>query len=205
MGQAVMVEPLSIGLYAVRLAGIQAGAKIAILGAGPIGLSTLIVSRALANCSVYVTDLLPERQRVARKLGAVWSDSPRTMDIVKEIRNAEPNGVDRVFECAGEQETLDQGIELLKPGGTLLIVGIPERDRISLPIHTLRRKELTIRNVRRQNGCMADAMDLMASGRVDVSPLLTHDFQMTDSQAAFDLVAEYRDGVIKALIHTTDS
>ena len=97
---------------------------------------------------------------------------------------------------------MDQGIELLKPGGTLLIVGIPEMDRISFPIHTLRRKELTIRNVRRQNECMDDAMALVASGRVDVSPLMTHNFDMADSQAAFELVAGYRDGVVKALIHT---
>ena len=202
--QAAMVEPLSIGLYAVRLAGIEPGANVAILGAGPIGLSTLLASRALANCNVYVTDLLPERLRLARQLGAVWSGSPQTTDIVREIRNFEPYGVDWVFECAGEQETLNQGVELLKPGGTLLVIGIPESDRVSFPIHTLRRKELTVRNVRRQNDCIVDAMDLIASGQVDVSPLMTHAFPMAESQAAFDLVAEYRDGVMKALIRTAE-
>jgi len=202
LGQAVMVEPLSIGLYAVRMARIAPGATMAILGTGPIGLSTLLASRAVVDCAPYVSDLLPERLRLAKRLGAVWSGSPRSADIVKEIRDSEPLGVDVVFECAGEQETLDQGIELLKPGGTLLIVGIPEMDRISFPIHTLRRKELTIRNVRRQNECMDDAIALVASGRVDVSPLMTHNFDMADSQAAFELVAGYRDGVVKALIHT---
>jgi L-iditol 2-dehydrogenase len=201
LDQAVVIEPLSIGLYAQRMSQLGPGAKIAILGAGPIGLCTLLACRAAADCTTYVTDLLPERLRLAAQLGATWTGSPREADVVKAIRDAEPLGIDFVFECAGEQETVDQGIELLKPGGTLLIVGIPELDRISLPIHTLRRKELTIRNVRRQNECMADAIDMVAAGRVNINPLMTHRFSLAESQAAFDLVAEYRDGVIKALIH----
>jgi L-iditol 2-dehydrogenase len=196
-----VVEPLSIGLYAQRMSQLAPGSKIAILGAGPIGLCTLLACRAAADCTAYVTDLLAERRKLASKLGADWTGSPRDMDIVKTIANTEPLGLDFVFECAGEQETVDQGIELLKPGGTLLIVGIPEQDRISFPIHTLRRKELTIQNVRRQNECMADAIEMVASGRVNIDPLITHQFPLSATQAAFDLVADYQDGVVKALIH----
>lgn len=205
LDQAVVVEPLSIGLYAVRMAGIEPGAKVAILGAGMIGLCTLLASRATASCTAYVTDLLPERRGLATRFGAVWTGSPRLTDIVKTISAAEPLGVDFVFECAGEQETLDQGVELLKPGGTLLIVGIPELDRIEFPVHTLRRKELTIRNVRRQNECMDDAIDLVASSRVELAPLITHRFPLVETQRAFELVSGYRDGVVKALIHPPEA
>ena len=200
LDQAVVIEPLSIGLYAQRMSQLKSGAKIAILGAGPIGLCTLLACRAAADCTAYVTDPIPERRRLAAKLGADWTGSPRAMDVVKTISNAEPLGVDFVFECAGEQETIDHGVELLKPGGTLLIVGIPELDRITFPIHTLRRKELTIKNVRRQNECMADAIEMVASGKVNIDLLMTHRFPMAETQAAFDLVAGYRDGVIKVLI-----
>lgn len=199
--QAVVVEPLSIGLYAQRMARLEQDAKIAILGAGPIGLCTLLACRVAANCTVYVTDLIDERMKMARCCGASWVGKPRQSDIVKAIRDAEPLGVDLVFECAGKQETADQGIELLKPGGTLLIIGIPEFDRISFPIHTLRRKEITIKNVRRQNQCMADAIDLVARGTINIDSLITHHFPFDESQTALDLVADYRDGVIKALIH----
>jgi len=199
--QAVVVEPLSIGLYAQRMSQPERGAKIAILGSGPIGLCTLLAWLAAADCTAYVTDLIPERLRLASQCGAAWTGNPRHIDVVQSIRDMEPLGLDLVFECAGQQETVDQGVELLKPGGTLLIVGIPEIDRISFPIHTLRRKELTIRNVRRQNQCMADAIEMVASGKVDIAPLITHHFSLAGTKAAFDLVAGYRDGVVKALIH----
>ncbi|MBI4164508.1 MAG: alcohol dehydrogenase catalytic domain-containing protein [Acidobacteria bacterium] len=203
--QAVVIEPLSIGLYAQRMSQLEPGARLAILGAGPMGLCTLLACRAAADCTAYVTDLLQERLQLATQLGANWTGSPRAADVVKATRAAEPLGVDFVFECAGEQETVEQGVELLKPGGTLLIVGIPEQDRISFPIHTLRRKELTIKNVRRQNDCIADAIGMVAAGRVNIDPLMTHRFSLAESQAAFDLVAGYRDGVIKALIHVSGS
>lgn len=200
--QAVVVEPLSIGLYAQRMSHLEQGAKVAILGSGPIGLCTLLACRAAAHCTTYVTDLIDDRLKLAVRCGATWVGNPEKIDVVKTIRESEPQGVDYVFECAGKQETANQAIELLKPGGTLLIVGIPEFDRISFPIHTLRRKEITIKNVRRQNQCIADAVDLVARGSINIDPLITHHFPFDEAKAALDLVAAYRDGVIKALIHS---
>ena len=205
LDQAVVVEPLSIGLYAQRMSRIEPGAKMAVLGSGPIGLCVLLACRSAVGCTAYVTDLIEERLKMASRCGAAWTGNPRQSDIVKAIRDAEPLGVDYVFECAGQQETVDQGVELLKPGGTLLIAGIPEVDSINFPIHTMRRKELTIRNVRRQNQCVADAIDLVAQGRVNIDPLMTHHYSFDETKSAFDLVAEYRDGVVKALIHLSQA
>jgi L-iditol 2-dehydrogenase len=201
LAQAAMVEPFSIGLYAQRLVGVAPGAKIAILGAGPIGLSVLLACRTAGDCVTYVTDLIDARLEVAGRCGAAWTGSPRATDIVATINELEPLGVDCVFECAGEQETLDQAVEIVKPGGMLLVVGIPEVDRVSFPIHTLRRKEIVVRNVRRQNGCTAAAISLIVSGAVRVDQLVTHHFPLGRSQEAFDLVAGYRDGVVKAMIY----
>jgi threonine dehydrogenase-like Zn-dependent dehydrogenase len=83
----------------------------------------------------------------------------------------------------------------------LLIVGIPETDRVSFDISALRRKELTVKNVRRQNDCTAEAIELLQSGKLDLDPMVTHDFDLTESQKAFELVSSYRDKVAKALIH----
>ena len=200
-GQAAMVEPLSIGVHTQRLSQMEAGATIAILGSGPIGLSVLLACRAAGDCTAYVTDLIDDRLAMAAQLGARWTGNPRRGNVVKAIGDAEPTGMDIVFECAGEQETLDQAVELVKPGGTLVIVGIPEVDDISFAAHTLRRKELTIKNVRRQNRCMAPSINLVSSGKIDVNPLMTHHFPLRETAAAFDLVSGYRDGVIKAIIH----
>jgi L-iditol 2-dehydrogenase len=203
-GQAAMVEPLSIGVHSQRLAQMEAGSTIAILGSGPIGLSVLLASGAAADCTAYMTDLIDDRLAMAVQLGARWTGNPRQADVVKAIGGLEAEGVDFVFECAGEQETLNQAVELLKPGGTLVIVGIPEFNDFSFPAHTLRRKELTIKNVRRQNHCMAPAIDLVSSGRINVDLLMTHHFPLEETAAAFDLVSGYRDGVMKAIIHVAD-
>jgi L-iditol 2-dehydrogenase len=199
----VLVEPFSIGLYAAQMAQLAPNARVGLLGSGPIGLCTLLAVRALTPATVYATDLVEERLAVARTCGAAWTGNPRREDVVAAIRQLEPLGLDAVFECAGEQETLDQGIELLKPGGALLVLGIPEIDRVSFNINLLRRHELRILNVRRQNHCVEPAIELIASGRVDVRPLVTHHFSLEETAQAFELVCARRDGVVKAMIRVS--
>jgi len=198
--QGVLCEPFAIGVYTVDMSHAQKGAKVVILGSGPIGLSCMAAARAEGIEKIYMTDKIDERCAVARSAGAVWTGNPDKDDIVEAIREYEPLGVDIVYECAGQQETLDEAIELLRPGGTLMIVGIPRTERVSFSIDKIRRKEITIINVRRQNGRTQKAIDLIASGRANVDFMITHRFVFDQSKEAFDLVAGYRDGVIKALI-----
>ena len=82
-----------------------------------------------------------------------------------------------------------------------MLIGIPEVDRVSFAIDTLRRRELCIQNVRRQNECMQPALDLVEKGKVNVDSMITHRFPLERTQHAFDLVADYRDGVVKAMIN----
>ena len=198
--EGVLCEPLAIGLYAVKQARLPENGDIAILGAGPIGLSCLINANAENVTVCYVTEKINERVKTARRNGAAWVGNPNTGDVVKEILRRRPAGMDAVFECAGQQETIDQAVELLKPGGKLMLIGIPRAERISLVIDKIRRKEITIINVRRQNKCTQHCIDLMASGKIRADFMITHRFELEQTQDAFDMVAEYRDGVVKALI-----
>lgn len=198
--QGVVCEPFAIGLWAVKLAAPVAGRKVAVLGTGPIGLCVIAALKAAGVGEVYATDLLDERVALAKRMGADWAANASRQDAAAAIVAARPKGLDIVFECAGRQETLDQAMQLLTPGGVAVIVGIPEGDRLSFDMNHARRKELTLRNVRRQNECAADAIRLVASGAVNLDPLVTHHFTLDQSQAAFDLVADYRDGVVKAMI-----
>jgi L-iditol 2-dehydrogenase len=198
--QAALCEPLSIGVYAVQQSRLAPGADAAVLGAGPIGLSVLLAARAAGAGQVFMTDRIAHRVAFARQAGATWSGHPDQEDVVRKILEQQPAGMDVVYECAGKQATLDQAVELLKPGGRLMIVGIPQEDRVSFLIDWLRRKEITLINVRRQNRCVPPAIDLVASGTVGVDALITHRFPLDQTQAAFELVAGYRDGVIKAVI-----
>jgi len=199
--QAVICEPLAIGAYSVQQARLPEQANITILGSGPIGLCTFVSAKAENVNSCYMTEKIPERIEVARQAGATWVGNPDEQDVVSEILKQQPLGVDVAFECAGEQETVDQCVDLLRPGGTLILTGIPRFDRVSLAIDLIRRKEITIVNIRRQNDCTQKAIDLIASRRIDVDFMITHHFGIDETQKAFELVAEYRDGVVKAMIH----
>lgn len=198
--QSALCEPLAIAVYSVKQSQSPRGAVVAILGAGPIGLSCLVAARADGAGTCYMTEKVPERVQVAQKAGATNVGNPTTQDVVQEILRRQPSGMDVVYECAGQQETIDQGIELLKPGGKLMLVGIPRTERVSISIDKARRKEITLVNIRRQNKCTETAMELLASGKINVDFMITHRFKLEQVQEAFEMVAHYRDGVVKALI-----
>lgn len=198
--EAAISEPLAIGLYAVNGSIPMEGAKVGILGFGPIGMSVLLPAIAKGASKVYVTDKIDERLELARRNGAVYAGNPDKQDVVQEIVAGEPEMLDVVFECCGQQEAVDQAIDLLKPGGKLMIIGIPEFDRWSFPVDKMRHKEVTVQNVRRQNETLDETLEMIAKQRVDVNPMATHRFSFDDTKAAFDLVSEYKDGVMKAMI-----
>ena len=196
----VMVEPVSIGLYAVRMLDLFRPGSIAVLGMGPIGLCVLLSLKDRQKHKVYVTDKIDTRLALAKKLGAVWRANPDSVDIVAEMLHHVPLSLDAVFECSGDPEAIKQAVDLLKPGGQLIIVGIPEQDTISFDINQLRRKELVIKNVRRQNECSVAAIDLVMRRSKDIKKMITHRFSLAEVKKAFNMVAGYRDGVVKALI-----
>lgn len=198
--QAALLEPLSVSLYAVKKSAPLKGKTAAVLGSGPIGLGVLLCARQAGAKRLYATDKLSYRLHAARKAGAVWAGNPDRTDIVKAIARREPLLLDIVFECCGQQEAVDQAMDLLKPGGTLVLVGIPSTARVSLLIDKARRKEILIVNIRRQCDCVQPALDLIESGKLKVDFLVTHRFPFAETKKAFDLVEGYRDGVIKAMI-----
>lgn len=199
--QAAISEPFAIGFYAVQQSVRMRGARIGILGAGPIGLSVLLAARAQKAGRIYVTDRIEARMGAALRAGATWTGNPDKQDVVAEITAKEPLLLDAVFECCGQQAALDQAVSLLKPGGKLMLVGIPEVDRVSFAIDTLRRRELCIQNVRRQNECVGPALALIEKKKVHVDFMITHRFPLERTQEAFDLVADYKDGIVKAMIN----
>jgi L-iditol 2-dehydrogenase len=198
--QAAISEPLAIGVYAVKQSIPMHGARVGILGFGPIGMSVLLPALAMGAKEVYVTDKIDERLQIASRSGAKLTANPLKEDVVEKIKGEVPELLDVAFECCGQQEAIDNAVDLLKPGGSLMIIGIPEFDRWSFPVDKCRHKELRIQNVRRQNEALLPALALMASGKVKVEAMATHRFRFADAKAAFDLVAGYGDGVMKAMI-----
>lgn len=198
--QGSISEPLSIGLYSVRQSGDIKGKDIAILGFGPIGMSVALSAKALGARRIYVTDKIDARLKIAEKESVTCTLNPLNENIVTRIKEMEPLGIDIVFECCGQQEALDQSVDLLKPGGKVMVIGIPEFDRWSLNVEDTRRREISFHFVRRQVDCVEPALEMMENGTIDVSNMITHRFPLSRSKEAFDLVASYSDGVMKAMI-----
>ena len=183
---AAMLEPLGIALHATNLAKIRVGDRVAVLGAGPIGL-LLIQTINLAGASeIYVTDPLPWRMKFAGKYGAEPLPA-----------NAE---VDVVFEAAWGATAIGQSVELARPGGRVVLVGIPSEDQCLFKHSTARRKGLTIIFSRRMKHTYPRAIQLATTGKVDLSSFVTHRLPLKQAGEAFAMCANYRDNVLKAVV-----
>jgi len=193
-------EPLAIGVYSVKKSIGVKGASIGILGFGPIGMSVLLAAMERGASNFYVTDKVNERLAIAHKENVTWTGNPLETDIVGKLKELVPLGLDIVYECCGQQEALDQAVDILKPGGMLVVVGIPESDRWSMSVDTTRRREISLQFIRRQLDCVEPALEMMMSGAINIANMVTHRFSFDRTKEAFDLVADYRDGVMKAMI-----
>lgn len=200
LDQAALSEPVAIGVYATGLSVPPAGKKIGILGSGPIGISVLLPALAAGVKRVYMTDKIDARLKIASEMGAHYTANPDNTDIVMDILTRETQGLDIVYECCGKQEAVDQAVQLLKPGGQLMMIGIPAFDRWSFDVDALRRKEINIQNVRRQNGAVEKTLSMIANGSLKPDRMQTHTMDFNRVAEAFDMVANYRDGVVKAMV-----
>ncbi len=200
--QAALIEPLSIGVYAVTLSGIkQVNTSVAIFGAGPIGLSILMKLLADEIKNIGIIEPLVYRLKVAEEVGARYLIHPETENVLRSVQKREENLVDVVFEASGDQKAVDNALDILKPGGKLVLVGIPSDAQYVFNMDLMRRKEITVVNVRRQNHCVEEAIELVSSGKVNVEKMVTHSFSIEQTERAFEMVEAYKDGAIKAMIH----
>jgi len=195
-----LIEPLTIGTYSVELAKTDFQDKtIGIFGAGPIGLSVLMVLKTMLTGSVFCYEPLNFRREKANELGADYIINPFETDAFEITQKIEPLLLDVIFECSGDQKAVDDAIKILKPGGKLVLVGIPPDAKYVFDMDLMRRKEIAIQNVRRQNDCVEKAIKLIENG-LPVEQMVTHHFKPEATQLAFETVANYQDGVIKAVI-----
>ncbi|MGQ9574162.1 MAG: zinc-dependent alcohol dehydrogenase [Thermoguttaceae bacterium] len=198
---AVMLEPLGIAIHTVDLAKVRVGHSAAVLGAGPIGLCILQVLRLSGAHPIFVTDKLPWRVELARQLGATETWSCDQIDPVEAVREATAGrGVDVAIEAAWCDASLDQAAAMVRHGGRLLVVGIPEDDCLRLSHSVARRKGLSILMVRRMKHVYPRAIGLAAGGGVALARLVSHRFPLRRAAEAFAAAAEYRQGVVKVLV-----
>jgi len=203
--EGAILEPLGIAIHTVDLAHLKVGQTIAVLGAGPVGLLTAAVAKAAGAGTIYITEPLAHRREFAMNYCAGAAFNPDEEDVVAAIMKAtNGRGVDVAFEAAGAAETPDQAAHVARPGGKVVVVGIPSDNTMTMTASVVRRKGLTIKLVRRMKHTYPRAIRMVQKGIVDVKPLATHFFPLERINEAFELVAGYEDGVLRAIIQMGD-
>jgi L-iditol 2-dehydrogenase len=197
---AAMLEPLGIAIHAIDLAKIRVADSVAILGAGSVGLFILQLARLSGAQPIFVSDKFPWRLEAAHHYGAIPINCDET-DPVKAVLSAtHGRGVDVAIEAAWADHSVQQGAEMARLGGRMVIVGISENDRLELKHSTVRRKGLTIRLARRMKHTYPRAIRLARSGVVDLLGVVSHRFPLEKAPEAFAMNAAYQDRVIKVMI-----
>jgi len=203
-----MAEPVSIGLNAIsnaeRIIGTLSGKNIAIVGAGSLGLLLIQTLRLLREPhKICAIDPLDYRLKLANEFGADVIINPKTDDPSERIKEATHGSeADIVFEVSGESDAYQLSANLVKPDGTIVIIGIPVSEHIPIQSITARRHGLTLKFVRRFNPKdFPKAIEMIASGSINVAKLITHIFPLDEITKAFEMLYHYSDGVIKVVIH----
>ncbi len=196
-----IIEPLGVAIHAVDLAHLRVGAQVAIFGCGPIGLLAARVAQLSGAGLICATEPLAHRRRVAPQYGVTAALDPGADDVVQEIlARTKGEGVDVAFELAGSQSATKQAIEVVRPGGTVVLVGYWKEDQVTLPGIRAMRKGLTIRFVRRMKNTFPRAIELARLGLVDLASLISHEFSFTEIVEAFARAERRGPDVLKAVV-----
>jgi L-iditol 2-dehydrogenase len=172
--EGALMEPLSVGIWACRKAGVSAGDRVLVTGAGPIGLLALQVARAFGATEVTVSDLNEHRLALARRTGATRVVAP----------GGELGEVDALIECSGHPAALADGIAALRPAGTAVLVGMGPGATAELPVALIQNREIWVTGTFRYANTYPTAIALAASGRVDLKAIVTGRFGLDDTEAA---------------------
>jgi (R,R)-butanediol dehydrogenase / meso-butanediol dehydrogenase / diacetyl reductase len=168
-----MVEPLSVGLHGVKRSGLGPGASCVVMGAGPIGLATLIWCKARGAQTVIVSELAPGRVELARRLGASEVVNPTVQDPSERMRELTGRAPDLVFECVGVRSTLEAAIHTVATLGRVVVLGVcMEPDQIT-PVRCIFKEISVIFTLGYSDGEFQETIDALTAGKIDPSPMVT--------------------------------
>ena len=192
--EGAVLEPLGVAIHALDLGRVKPGAVVGVFGCGPVGLLLIQLAKAAGAVRIIVTDRLGHRLELASRLGAttaILADDGR--EAAEVLKAADGFGVDTAFEAAGANDAVETAIYSARPGGVVVLAGIPPDDRTGFTASTARRKGLTIMMVRRMKHTYPRAIDLASAGLVDLASIVSHRFPLGEYERAF-AVAGNREG-----------
>jgi L-iditol 2-dehydrogenase len=191
-----LLEPLGVAVHALDLARVPLGATVSVVGMGAIGLLIAQVARVAGAGEVHAVEPLAYRRELALELGcdAAYADSAAFLEATAG------RGADIVIEATDTSDGPEVACQVVRIGGRVVLVGIPDGDRFELTASVARRKGLTVKFSRRMGHVYPRAISLVASGKVKLRTLVTHRFPLNRGAEAFEIQADRRDGAVKAII-----
>jgi D-xylulose reductase len=198
--EAAMVEPLAVGMQAAKKARIEAGDLAVVMGAGPIGMVTALAALAGGCSRVVLTDTQQPKLDLGATLGAITPVNVKNENVAAHVHQMTGGwGADIVFECSGSAPALAGVFEPLRPGGCVVLVGMPG-EPVVYDVVGAQIKEARVEHVFRYAHVFDRALALMAGGKINVKPLITDTFAFGDSVAAFDYASHLPPTSVKAQI-----
>lgn len=199
--EGALIEPLAVGFHAANQANAQIGESAAVLGAGCIGLVTLMSLLARGIKEIYVVELIDLRLKKAEEIGANKVLNAKDIDVVEEIRGLTDNkGVDIVIETAGSRVTTQQTVDLVKRGGRIVLVGMDANPVIDYDFGKLQAKEALLNTVFRYRNIYPAAIKAVASKTIDLKQIVTDVFGLSEIKEALDYNIENKSDTVKVVI-----
>jgi L-idonate 5-dehydrogenase len=187
-GEAAMAEPLAVTLHATRRAGELLGKSVLVTGCGPIGLLAILAARRAGADLVVAVDISDFTLAMAKRLGADLALNTATAPDALDKYKTEKGHFDVLYECSGAQAALVSAIGAMRPGGTILQLGLG--GDMTLPMMAITSKELSLKGSFRFHSEYATAMSLMQKGLIDVKPLITETVKLDDARRGFELASD---------------
>lgn len=202
--EGAMVEPFAVGMQAATKARITPGDTAVVIGAGPIGIMVAMAALAGGCSRVVIADLAQPKLDIAARYQGIIAVNVREASLADRVRELTTGwGADVVFECSGSPRAWAGIVDLLRPAGTIVVVGLPV-EAVAFDIASLSVKEATITSVFRYAHQYDRAIALMGSGRVDLKPLISETFAFENSVDAFYRAVEARPSDVKLQIRMPD-
>jgi len=199
--EGALIEPLAVGFHAAMQGGARAGQRAVVMGAGCIGLVTMMALKAMGVSKVYVVDIMEKRLQKALELGADGVINGKECDVVEEVRKlTEGKGCDLAIETAGTEVTTVQTMHMTKKGATIVLVGYSKSGEMTLPMSLALDKELTFKTVFRYRHIYPMAIEAVAAGKVNLKGIVTNIFELDEAQKAMDHSVNNKADIVKAVI-----
>lgn len=196
-----LIEPLAVAVHAVKLANLKIAESVAIFGAGAIGLLILQVARTAGAGEVIITDIRDVRLGAALKFGATGAFNSSKIDVVEQILLQTGGlGVRRAFEAVGLEATLMQTLQSLQKGGQAVLVGLFETESARIPANLFVQKEISLTGSQGYHWDFQRAIELVQRGNIDLEKMITHQFQLDQTQKAFETLIDQDQNAIKVVI-----